>query len=207
MSSTSQAAVHAAVPSQRQRRCGVQKVGEPRPGAHGDVHPRRAGVRRCAADRDRPVTIESDSNTADDAKKTADLEGKVVLTQARSSSVRKRIVVRHSTGAFNTGPPPAVPRRFRHKQDGGAGISTASDAYRIRQQGRPRRFFTTLGCAATAGRYSRRLHFYEQGRSCFTVKSVSETPEQIVKARARDHHAQEPAAGRFSSAGRRRAKN
>jgi lipopolysaccharide export system protein LptA len=73
------------------------------------------------ADRDKPVNIESDSMTADEAKKTATFEGKVVLTQGSLVIRADRIVVRQDADGFQYGVATGSPASFRHKQDGTAG--------------------------------------------------------------------------------------
>jgi lipopolysaccharide export system protein LptA len=73
------------------------------------------------ADRDKPVNIESDSMTADEAKKTAIFDGKVVLTQGSLVIRADRIVVRQDTEGFQYGVATGNPASFRHKQDGTAG--------------------------------------------------------------------------------------
>lgn len=55
------------------------------------------------ADRDKPVNIESDRMTADDAKKTATFEGGVVLSQGTLVIRADRIVVRQDNDGFQFG--------------------------------------------------------------------------------------------------------
>ena len=55
------------------------------------------------ADRDKPVNIESDRMNADDAKKTATFEGKVVLAQGTLTIRAERIVVRQDNDGFQYG--------------------------------------------------------------------------------------------------------
>jgi lipopolysaccharide export system protein LptA len=73
------------------------------------------------ADRDKPVSIESNSMTADEAKKTATFEGKVVLTQGSLVIRAERIVVRQDNEGFQYGSATGNPATFRHKQEGSGG--------------------------------------------------------------------------------------
>ena len=73
------------------------------------------------ADRDKPVNIESDRMTADDAKKTAAFEGRVILTQGTMVIRADRIVVRQDNDGFQYGTATAAagtPARFRQKREG-----------------------------------------------------------------------------------------
>jgi len=73
------------------------------------------------ADRDKPVNIESDTMTADEAKKTATFDGRVVLTQGSLMIRADRLVVRQDAEGFQYGSATGSPATFRHKQDGAAG--------------------------------------------------------------------------------------
>ena len=55
------------------------------------------------ADRDKPVNIESDRMTADDSRKTATFEGRVVLSQGTLAIRADRIVVRQDNDGFQFG--------------------------------------------------------------------------------------------------------
>jgi lipopolysaccharide export system protein LptA len=70
------------------------------------------------ADRDKPVNIESDSMTADDAKKVATFDGKVVLTRGSLIIRGDRIVVRQDGDGFQYGIATGNPAKFRQKRDG-----------------------------------------------------------------------------------------
>src|SRR5258708_36383626 len=70
------------------------------------------------ADRDKPVNIESDSMIADEAKKVATFEGKVVLTQGSLIIRADRIVVQQDNDGFQRGVATGNPARFRHKREG-----------------------------------------------------------------------------------------
>ncbi len=70
------------------------------------------------ADRDKPVNIESDSMIADEAKKVATFDGKVVLTQGSLIIRADRIVVQQDNDGFQRGVATGNPARFRHKREG-----------------------------------------------------------------------------------------
>ena len=70
------------------------------------------------ADRDKPVNIESDSLIADEAKKVATFDGKVVLTQGSLVIRADRIVVQQDNDGFQRGVATGNPARFRHKREG-----------------------------------------------------------------------------------------
>lgn len=76
------------------------------------------GARAERADRDKPVNIESDRMTADDAKKVATFEGSVVLTQGTLTIHADRIVVRQDEAGFQYGVAYGSPARFRQKREG-----------------------------------------------------------------------------------------
>src|SRR2546423_8445667 len=72
------------------------------------------------ADRDKPVNIESDRMTADDAKKLATFEGSVVFTQGTLVIRADRIVVRQDEAGFQYGVGYGKPAKFRQKRGGSA---------------------------------------------------------------------------------------
>jgi len=76
------------------------------------------GARAERADRDRPVNIESDRMSADDAKRTAVFEGRVVLTQGTLSIRAERIEVRQDGEGFQFGLATGSPATFRQKREG-----------------------------------------------------------------------------------------
>ena len=69
------------------------------------------------ADLEKPVNIESDSMIADEAKKIATFEGKVVLTQGSLIIRADRIVVRQDSDGFYNGVATGSPATFRHKRE------------------------------------------------------------------------------------------
>jgi lipopolysaccharide export system protein LptA len=70
------------------------------------------------ADRNKPVNIESDRMNADDAKKTAIFEGRVVLTQGTLTIRADRITVRQDKDGFQYGTAVGGLATFRQKRDG-----------------------------------------------------------------------------------------
>ena len=74
----------------------------------------------CAekSDRDKPVNIESDRMNADDARKTAIFDGRVVLTQGSLTLRAERITVRQDRDGFQFGTATGSPASFRQKRDG-----------------------------------------------------------------------------------------
>jgi len=139
------------------------------------------------ADRDKPVTIESDSMTADDAKKTATFDGKVVLTQGSLVIRAERIVVRQDTEGFQYGTATGSPATFRHKQDGSAGYIDGQ-AMRIEYDNKADRveFFNDARLRRDSGDDIRGDFISYDARSeRFTVKSVSETPGANREGRVR----------------------
>ena len=69
------------------------------------------------ADREKPLNIESDSMMADEARKTATFEGKVVLTQGSLVIHAERIVVRQDSDGFQYGVATGNPATFRQKRE------------------------------------------------------------------------------------------
>lgn len=87
------------------------------------------------ADRDKPVNIESDRMNADDSKKTAVFEGKVVLTQGTLSIRGDRVTVTQDAQGFQTGSALGSPASFRQKREGSAEYIEA-EADRIEYNGK-----------------------------------------------------------------------
>lgn len=78
-----------------------------------------AGLARAErADRDKPVNIESDRMNADDARKTAVFEGRVVLTQGTLRISADRLTVRQDSEGFQSAIALGKPVTFRQKREG-----------------------------------------------------------------------------------------
>jgi lipopolysaccharide export system protein LptA len=70
------------------------------------------------SDRIKPLTIEANSMTADEGKKLATFEGKVVLTQGSLVIRAERIVIRQDSEGFQHGVATGSPATFLHKREG-----------------------------------------------------------------------------------------
>ena len=139
-------------------------------------------------DRDKPLNIESDTMNADEAKKTATFEGKVVMTQGTLVIRAERIVVRQDNEGFQYGTATGNPATFRHKQDGNAGYIDGQ-ALRIEYDGKADRveFFNDARLRRDSGDDIRGDFIsYDAKTERFTVKSGGDTsatnPEGRVRA-------------------------
>jgi lipopolysaccharide export system protein LptA len=70
------------------------------------------------ADRDKPVNIESDRMTADDAKQVAVFDGRVILTQGTFQLRADKLTVRQDKDGFSFAIAEGKPATFRQKRDG-----------------------------------------------------------------------------------------
>jgi lipopolysaccharide export system protein LptA len=70
------------------------------------------------ADRDKPVNIESDRMTADDAKQVAVFDGRVVLTQGTFILRADKLTVTQDKDGFSLATAVGKPATFRQKRDG-----------------------------------------------------------------------------------------
>jgi lipopolysaccharide export system protein LptA len=77
-----------------------------------------AGAHAERGDRDKPVNIESDRMTADDAKQVAVFDGRVVLTQGTFQLRADRLTVRQDKDGFSFAVAEGKPATFRQKRDG-----------------------------------------------------------------------------------------
>jgi len=139
------------------------------------------------ADRDKPLNIEADSMTADEAKKIATFEGKVVLTQGSLVIRAERIIVRQDAEGFQHGIATGNPATFRHKQEGSAGYIDGQ-AMRIEYDNRADRveFFNDARLRRDSGDDIRGDFISYDARSeRFTVKSASGTPGTNREGRVR----------------------
>jgi lipopolysaccharide export system protein LptA len=139
------------------------------------------------ADRDKPLNIESDSMTADEAKKTATFEGKVVLTQGSLVIRAERIVVRQDNEGFQYGIATGNPATFRHKQEGGSGYIDGQ-AMRIEYDNKTGRveFFNDARLRRDSGDDIRGDFISYDARSeRFTVRSAGEASGANREGRVR----------------------
>ena len=89
-------------------------------------------------DRDKPVNIEADRMTADDAKQTAVFEGRVLLTQGTFALRADKLLVRQDKEGFQHGTAEGRPATFRQKRDG-ADEWIDGEARRIEYDGKAER--------------------------------------------------------------------
>lgn len=75
-------------------------------------------LRAEKADREKPVNLEADRVTIDDAKQTAVFEGNVVLTQGTMQIRGDRMEVRQDKDGFRHGTTWGRPAHFRQKREG-----------------------------------------------------------------------------------------
>ena len=73
------------------------------------------------ADRNKPVNLEADRITVDDAKRQHIFEGNVTLSQGTLTIHANRIVVTQDAEGFQRGVAYGAPARFRQKRDTGEG--------------------------------------------------------------------------------------
>jgi len=128
------------------------------------------------ADRDKPVNIESDSMIADEAKKLATFDGKVVLTQGSLIIRADRIVVRQDNDGFQRGVATGNPASFRHKREG-LGEHIDGEARRIEYDSRADRveFFNGARLRRESGDDIRGDYIsYDARTERFTVKASNE---------------------------------
>lgn len=127
-------------------------------------------------DRDKPVNIESDRMTAEDAKKTAVFEGRVILTQGTLTIRADRLVVRQDRDGFQQGVATGKPASFRQKRDGGDEY-IEGEAERIEYDGRTERiqFFERAHLRRDAGDDVRGNYIsYDTRTEFFTVQSAKD---------------------------------
>ena len=70
------------------------------------------------ADKEKPINLEADKVSIDDAKKVSVFEGNVVLTQGTLVIRADRMIVREDAQGFNHGTAYGNPVTFRQKRDG-----------------------------------------------------------------------------------------
>jgi lipopolysaccharide export system protein LptA len=131
------------------------------------------------ADRDKPINIESDSMVADDAKKTATFDGKVVLTQGSLTIRADRIIVRRDNEGFQYGVAIGNPAIFRQKREG-YDEYFSGEALKIEYDGRVERveFFNNARLRRGGGDDVRGNYIsYDAKTEHFTVKSRKDVPE------------------------------
>jgi lipopolysaccharide export system protein LptA len=138
-------------------------------------------------DRDKPINIESNTMSADEAKKTATFEGKVVLTQGSLIIRADRIVVRQDSDGFQYAVATGNPATFRHRQDGNAGYIDGQ-ASRIEYDSKVDRieFFKDARLHRDSGDDIRGDYIsYDAKSERFAVKSAAEATDANREGRVR----------------------
>lgn len=88
-----------------------------------------------AADREKPIELEADTVTVNDAKKTSTYTGNVILTQGTLEIHADKLVVREDKDGFQHSTSTGNPTTFRQKRDGKDEYMEGS-AQRIEYDGR-----------------------------------------------------------------------
>lgn len=138
-------------------------------------------------DRDKPINIESNTMSADEAQKTATFEGKVVLTQGSLVIRADRIVVRQDSEGFQYGVATGSPASFRHKQDGNAGYIDGQ-ASKIEYDSKADRIelFKDARLRRDTGDDIRGDYIsYDAKSDRFSVKSAAEATDATLEGRVR----------------------
>jgi len=138
-------------------------------------------------DRDKPINIESNTMSADEAQKTAAFDGKVVLTQGSLIIRADRIVVRQDSEGFQYAVATGNPATFRHRQDGNAGYIDGQ-ASRIEYDSKADRieFFKDARLHRDTGDDIRGDYIsYDAKSERFAVKSADQASEANREGRVR----------------------
>ena len=90
------------------------------------------------ADKEKPINLEADRVSIDDAKKVSIFEGNVVLTQGTLVIRADRMIVREDAQGFNHGTAYGTPVTFRQKRDG-VDEYIEGEALRVEYDGRVER--------------------------------------------------------------------
>ncbi len=144
-----------------------------------------AGAERT--DRDKPVNIESDRMSADDVKKTAVFDGKVILTQGTLVIRADRITVRQDAEGFQFGVATGNLATFRQKREG-FNEYVEGEAERIEYDGRADRveFFTRARMRRDGGDDVNGNYIsYDSRTEYFTVLSSRDAPRGAPESRVR----------------------
>jgi len=139
------------------------------------------------ADRDKPVNIESDRMHADDARKTAVFEGRVVLTQGTLLIRADRLTVRQDSEGFQFAVAVGKPTTFRQKREG-LDEYVDGEAERIEYDGRADRveLFNSARVRRDAGDDVRGSYIsYDSKTERFRVESAKDASPQSRDGRVR----------------------
>lgn len=88
------------------------------------------------ADAEKPVNVESDRLTADDAKKVSVFEGRVVVTQGTRILRADRVTIRQDAEGFTSAVAEGKPATFREKREGTVDEWIDGEAERIEYDGK-----------------------------------------------------------------------
>ena len=88
------------------------------------------------ADREKPVQVEADAMTYDDAKQVNVFTGAVRLTKGTILLTADRLVLRQDADGFQYGTATGTPARFRQKRDAPGDQFVAGEALRIEYDGK-----------------------------------------------------------------------
>jgi lipopolysaccharide export system protein LptA len=129
------------------------------------------------ADSQRPVNVEADRLTADDAKQTAVFEGKVVVTQGTRVLRADRVTIRQDGEGFSYAVAEGKPATFREKREG-ADEWVDGEAQRIEYDGKKE--FVELFTNARLNRNKDEIRgnyiSYDQKADLFQVKGAKDAP-------------------------------
>ena len=139
------------------------------------------------ADRDKPVNIESDRMSADDARKTSVFDGRVLLTQGTLAIRADRLEVRQDQEGFQYAVATGKPVTFRQKREG-FDEYVHGEAERIEYDGRGERvqLFQSARIRRDEGDDVRGSYIsYDAKTEQFTVRSAPESSPQSRDGRVR----------------------
>lgn len=139
------------------------------------------------ADRDRPVNIEADHMSADDAKRTAVFEGRVVLSQGTLVIRADRVTVRQDAEGFQFGVATGKRATFRQKREG-LDEYVEGEAERIEYDSRADKvqFFNSARLRRDGGDDVRGNYIsYDARTEQFSVQSVRDAPRDAPEGRVR----------------------
>src|SRR3990172_1191540 len=139
------------------------------------------------ADRDKPLNVESDRMTAEETKRTAVFEGRVILTQGTLTIRAERLVVRQDPDGFQHAVATGKPAFFRQKRDG-ANEYIEGEAERMEYDGKSDRvqFFERARLRRDTGDDVRGNYIsYDMRTEFFTVQSAKDRKATDEDARVR----------------------
>jgi lipopolysaccharide export system protein LptA len=139
------------------------------------------------ADRDKPLQIEANRMSADDARKVATFEGDVVLTKGTIRMTAARIVVTEGEKGFNHATATGEPVRFRQRldpKDGKAAVWVDGEALRVEYDERTERVELFEKARVTRDRDEVRGDYilYDQRTEFFSVRAGKDSTSGRVRA-------------------------